>query len=118
MFLFQISKDEKYMFCTCGSRVNVLEISTGKIVHSVEHVSSRLDIFAYGELENNNHKDLKMSFFPGYVLCVLQEDQEDITSFALSCDDNVSSEHVLVICVPICCVCTQYLSSLTDADNS
>uniref|UniRef100_A0A8D0D8Y2 Transducin beta like 3 n=1 Tax=Sander lucioperca TaxID=283035 RepID=A0A8D0D8Y2_SANLU len=31
-------KDEKYIFCTCGSRVNVLEISTGKIVHSVEHV--------------------------------------------------------------------------------
>ncbi|XP_028267812.1 transducin beta-like protein 3 [Parambassis ranga] len=50
----QISKDEKYIFCTCGSRVNVLEISTGKIVHSVEH-----------------------------------EDQEDITSFALSCDDEM-----------------------------
>uniref|UniRef100_A0A7N6B2A9 U3 small nucleolar RNA-associated protein 13 C-terminal domain-containing protein n=1 Tax=Anabas testudineus TaxID=64144 RepID=A0A7N6B2A9_ANATE len=33
----QISKDEKYIFCTCGSRVNVLEISTGKIIHSVEH---------------------------------------------------------------------------------
>ncbi|XP_070779484.1 transducin beta-like protein 3 [Enoplosus armatus] len=48
----QISKDEKYIFCTCGSHVNVLEISTGKIVHSVEH-----------------------------------DDQEDITSFALSCDD-------------------------------
>ncbi|XP_071329885.1 transducin beta-like protein 3 [Trachinotus anak] len=50
----QISKDEKHIFCTCGSRVNVLEISTGKIVHSVEH-----------------------------------EDQEDITSFALSCDDEL-----------------------------
>lgn len=50
----QISKDEKYIFCTCGSRVNVLEISTGKIVHSVEH-----------------------------------DDQEDITSFALSCDDEL-----------------------------
>lgn len=37
--LFQISKDEQFIFCTCGSRVNVLEISTGKIVHSVEHVS-------------------------------------------------------------------------------
>ncbi|KAA8585048.1 hypothetical protein FQN60_003742 [Etheostoma spectabile] len=34
----QISKDENYIFCTCGSRVNVLEISTGKIVHSVEHM--------------------------------------------------------------------------------
>ncbi|XP_078126218.1 transducin beta-like protein 3 [Sander vitreus] len=50
----QISKDEKYIFCTCGSRVNVLEISTGKIVHSVEH-----------------------------------DDQEDITSFTLSCDDEM-----------------------------
>uniref|UniRef100_A0A1A7X6D7 Transducin (Beta)-like 3 n=1 Tax=Iconisemion striatum TaxID=60296 RepID=A0A1A7X6D7_9TELE len=50
----QISKDEKYIFCTCGSRVNVLEISTGKIVHCVEH-----------------------------------DDQEDITSFTLSCDDEL-----------------------------
>lgn len=37
--LFQTSKDENYIFCTCETRVNVLEISTGKIVHSVEHVS-------------------------------------------------------------------------------
>lgn len=50
----QISNDEKYIFCTCGSRLNVLEISTGKIVHCVEH-----------------------------------DDQEDITSFALSCDDEL-----------------------------
>ncbi|CAJ1076526.1 transducin beta-like protein 3 [Xyrichtys novacula] len=50
----QISKDEKFIFCTCGSRVNVLETSTGKIVHCVEH-----------------------------------DDQEDITSFALSCDDEM-----------------------------
>uniref|UniRef100_A0A8C3ANG6 Transducin beta like 3 n=1 Tax=Cyclopterus lumpus TaxID=8103 RepID=A0A8C3ANG6_CYCLU len=50
----QISKDEEYIFCTCESRVNVLEISTGKIVHSVQH-----------------------------------DDQEDITSFALSCDDEM-----------------------------
>ncbi|CAG5897727.1 unnamed protein product [Menidia menidia] len=50
----QISKDEKFIFCICGSRVNVLEISTGKIVHCVEH-----------------------------------DDQEDITSFALSCDDEL-----------------------------
>lgn len=41
---FQISKDEKYIFCTCGSRVNVLEISTGKIIHCVEHVSSASNI--------------------------------------------------------------------------
>ncbi|XP_019737079.1 transducin beta-like protein 3 [Hippocampus comes] len=50
----QVSKDEKYIFCTCGSRINVLEISTGKIVHSIEH-----------------------------------DDQEDITSFALSWDDEM-----------------------------
>lgn len=48
----QISKDEKYVFCTCGTRVNVLQIVTGKIVHSIE-----------------------------------QDDQEDITSFAVSNDD-------------------------------
>lgn len=40
-FIFQVSKDEKYIFCTSGSHVNVLEISTGKIVHRVEHVSSK-----------------------------------------------------------------------------
>ncbi|XP_067089760.1 transducin beta-like protein 3 [Osmerus mordax] len=50
----QISKDEKYLFCTCGTRVNVLQIVTGKIVHSIE-----------------------------------QDDQEDITSFALSYDDKI-----------------------------
>uniref|UniRef100_A0AAR2L436 U3 small nucleolar RNA-associated protein 13 C-terminal domain-containing protein n=1 Tax=Pygocentrus nattereri TaxID=42514 RepID=A0AAR2L436_PYGNA len=35
----QISRDEKYIFCTCGPRVNVLQISDGKIVHSIEQVS-------------------------------------------------------------------------------
>ncbi|CAB1342388.1 unnamed protein product [Coregonus sp. 'balchen'] len=34
----QISKDEKYIFCTCGTRVNVLQIVTGKIVHSIEQI--------------------------------------------------------------------------------
>ncbi|XP_023677474.1 transducin beta-like protein 3 [Paramormyrops kingsleyae] len=50
----QISKDEKYIFCICGTRVNVLEIGTGKIFTSVE-----------------------------------QEDQEDITSFVVSPDDEM-----------------------------
>uniref|UniRef100_A0A8C3AKT6 Transducin beta like 3 n=1 Tax=Cyclopterus lumpus TaxID=8103 RepID=A0A8C3AKT6_CYCLU len=50
----QVSYLPCYIFCTCESRVNVLEISTGKIVHSVQH-----------------------------------DDQEDITSFALSCDDEM-----------------------------
>ncbi|XP_063047761.1 transducin beta-like protein 3 isoform X2 [Engraulis encrasicolus] len=50
----QISKDEKHIFCTCGTRINVLQIVTGKIVHSIE-----------------------------------QDDQEDITSFALSPDDEM-----------------------------
>uniref|UniRef100_A0A8D0CJK8 Transducin beta like 3 n=1 Tax=Scleropages formosus TaxID=113540 RepID=A0A8D0CJK8_SCLFO len=49
----QISKDERYMFCTCGTRVNVLEVGTGKIFSSIE-----------------------------------QEDQEDITCFSLSPDDE------------------------------
>ncbi|XP_062840755.1 transducin beta-like protein 3 [Trichomycterus rosablanca] len=50
----QISHDEQYIFCTCGPRVNILQISTGKIVHSIE-----------------------------------QDDQEDITSFSLSPDDEM-----------------------------
>uniref|UniRef100_A0A8C7Z1G8 Transducin beta like 3 n=1 Tax=Oryzias sinensis TaxID=183150 RepID=A0A8C7Z1G8_9TELE len=47
----KISNDEQYIFCTCGSRVNILEIST--------------------------------------VLLCLQDDQEDITSFAVSSDDEM-----------------------------
>ncbi|MCI4385087.1 hypothetical protein PGIGA_G00046290 [Pangasianodon gigas] len=50
----QISHDEKHIFCTSGPRVNILQISTGKIVHSIE-----------------------------------QDDQEDITSFSLSPDDEI-----------------------------
>ncbi|XP_066545260.1 transducin beta-like protein 3 [Amia ocellicauda] len=50
----QVSTDEKYIFCTCGTRVNILEIATGKVIQSIE-----------------------------------QDDQEDITSFALSPDDEV-----------------------------
>ncbi|XP_036408735.1 transducin beta-like protein 3 [Megalops cyprinoides] len=50
----QISKEEKYIFCTCDTRVNILEITTGRVIRSIE-----------------------------------QDDQEDITSFALSPDDEV-----------------------------
>uniref|UniRef100_A0A673KIY4 Transducin beta-like protein 3 n=1 Tax=Sinocyclocheilus rhinocerous TaxID=307959 RepID=A0A673KIY4_9TELE len=50
----QISQDEQYIFCTCGPRVNILQIDTGKIIHSIE-----------------------------------QDDQEDITSFSLSPDDEI-----------------------------
>ncbi|KAK7174258.1 hypothetical protein R3I93_001456 [Phoxinus phoxinus] len=50
----QISRDEQHIFCTCGSRVNILQINTGKIIHSIE-----------------------------------QDDQEDITSFSLSPDDEM-----------------------------
>ncbi|XP_016094025.1 transducin beta-like protein 3 isoform X2 [Sinocyclocheilus grahami] len=50
----QISHDEQYIFCTCGPRVNILQIDTGKIIHSIE-----------------------------------QDDQEDITSFSLSPDDEI-----------------------------
>ncbi|XP_067279298.1 transducin beta-like protein 3 [Pseudorasbora parva] len=50
----QISRDEQYIFCTCGPRVNILQINTGKIIHSIE-----------------------------------QDDQEDITSFSLSPDDEM-----------------------------
>uniref|UniRef100_A0A8C2IP39 Transducin (beta)-like 3 n=1 Tax=Cyprinus carpio TaxID=7962 RepID=A0A8C2IP39_CYPCA len=49
----QISHDEQYIFCTCGPKVNILQIDTGKIIHSIE-----------------------------------QDDQEDITSFSLSPDDE------------------------------
>ncbi|KAA0705315.1 Transducin beta-like protein 3 [Triplophysa tibetana] len=50
----QISQDEQYIFCTCGPRVNVLQVDSGKIIHSIE-----------------------------------QDDQEDITSFCLSPDDQM-----------------------------
>uniref|UniRef100_A0A8C1RW64 Transducin (beta)-like 3 n=1 Tax=Cyprinus carpio TaxID=7962 RepID=A0A8C1RW64_CYPCA len=50
----QISHDEQYIFCTCGPKVNILQIDTGKIIQSIE-----------------------------------QDDQEDITSFSLSPDDEV-----------------------------
>ncbi|XP_072549538.1 transducin beta-like protein 3 [Salminus brasiliensis] len=50
----QISHDEKFIFCSCGPRLNILEIATGKIIHSIE-----------------------------------QDDQEDITSFSLSPDDEM-----------------------------
>uniref|UniRef100_A0A672PQP5 U3 small nucleolar RNA-associated protein 13 C-terminal domain-containing protein n=1 Tax=Sinocyclocheilus grahami TaxID=75366 RepID=A0A672PQP5_SINGR len=47
-------KVQQYIFCTCGPRVNILQIDTGKIIHSIE-----------------------------------QDDQEDITSFSLSPDDEI-----------------------------
>uniref|UniRef100_A0A3B1IEJ5 Transducin beta like 3 n=2 Tax=Astyanax mexicanus TaxID=7994 RepID=A0A3B1IEJ5_ASTMX len=50
----QISHDEKIILCSCGPRLNILEIATGKIIHSIE-----------------------------------QDDQEDITSFSLSPDDEM-----------------------------
>ncbi|XP_076852925.1 transducin beta-like protein 3 [Brachyhypopomus gauderio] len=42
----QISHNEKYIFCTCGSRVNVLQIASGKIVHSIEQ-DDREDITSF-----------------------------------------------------------------------
>ncbi|MGH0116990.1 UNVERIFIED_CONTAM: hypothetical protein FKN15_024935 [Acipenser sinensis] len=50
----QISKDGKYIFCTCGTKVNILDIATGRVSHSIE-----------------------------------QDDQEDITSFTVSPDDEI-----------------------------
>lgn len=35
----KISHDEKHIFCTSGPRINILQISTGKIVHSIEQVN-------------------------------------------------------------------------------
>ncbi|KAG8433326.1 hypothetical protein GDO86_017564 [Hymenochirus boettgeri] len=50
----QINSDGTYMFCTCGNKLNVLDIATGTNSHTIE-----------------------------------QDDQEDITSFALSPDDEI-----------------------------
>ncbi|XP_053327496.1 transducin beta-like protein 3 [Spea bombifrons] len=50
----QINKDGTYLFCTCGNKLNILDIATGTVAYSIE-----------------------------------QEDQEDISSFALSPDDQV-----------------------------
>ncbi|KAJ8344989.1 hypothetical protein SKAU_G00291820 [Synaphobranchus kaupii] len=60
----QIDKDEKYILCTCGTRVNILEIATGQLTRSIE-----------------------------------QDDQEDITSFALSPDNEflVTASRALVL---------------------
>ncbi|XP_066496660.1 transducin beta-like protein 3 [Tiliqua scincoides] len=50
----QISQDGEYMFCTCGSKINVLDIATGALVH-----------------------------------CIEPSDQDEITAFALSNDDEI-----------------------------
>ncbi|XP_062820586.1 transducin beta-like protein 3 isoform X1 [Anolis carolinensis] len=50
----QVSQDGDYMFCGCGSKVNVVEVSTGDVVR-----------------------------------CIEQDDETDITTFALSNDDEI-----------------------------
>ncbi|XP_053550459.1 transducin beta-like protein 3 [Bombina bombina] len=50
----QVNKDGTYLFCTCGNKLNILDIATGTVSHVIE-----------------------------------QDDQEDITSFALSPDDEI-----------------------------
>ncbi|KAM8961647.1 transducin beta-like protein 3 [Pelodytes ibericus] len=50
----QVNKDGTYMFCTCGNKLNILDIATGAVRYTIE-----------------------------------QDDQEDITSFALSPDDEI-----------------------------
>ncbi|KAM8798534.1 transducin beta-like protein 3 [Eudromia elegans] len=50
----QVNQDGKLMFCPCGIKLNVIDIETGALLHSLE-----------------------------------QDDQEDITSFALSPDDEI-----------------------------
>ncbi|XP_038675846.1 transducin beta-like protein 3 [Scyliorhinus canicula] len=50
----QINKDGTYMFCTCGTKVNIIDIGTGKVTKSIE-----------------------------------QEEQEDITCFSVSPDDEI-----------------------------
>ncbi|XP_030434307.1 transducin beta-like protein 3 isoform X1 [Gopherus evgoodei] len=50
----QISGDGKHMFCPCGTKLNIMDIETGALVHSIE-----------------------------------QDEQEDITSFVLSPDDEI-----------------------------
>uniref|UniRef100_A0A8C3M008 Transducin beta like 3 n=1 Tax=Chrysolophus pictus TaxID=9089 RepID=A0A8C3M008_CHRPC len=50
----QVSRDGKFMFCPCGTKLNVIDVETGALLHSLE-----------------------------------QDDQEDITSFVLSPDDEI-----------------------------
>ncbi|XP_078273803.1 transducin beta-like protein 3 [Rhinoraja longicauda] len=50
----QMNNDGTYLFCTCGTKINILDVGTGKVLKSIE-----------------------------------QEDQEDITSFSLSPDDEM-----------------------------
>lgn len=49
-----MNNDGTYLFCTCGTKINILDVGTGKVFKSIE-----------------------------------QEDQEDITSFSLSPDDEM-----------------------------
>ncbi|XP_025951007.2 transducin beta-like protein 3 isoform X1 [Dromaius novaehollandiae] len=50
----QVNQDGKFMFCPCGIKLNIIDIETGAVLHSLE-----------------------------------QDDQEDITSFVLSPDDEI-----------------------------
>ncbi|PIO16290.1 hypothetical protein AB205_0148650 [Aquarana catesbeiana] len=43
----QINKDGTHLFCTCGNKVNILEIATGVIVRSIEQVM-------HGNIHNHN----------------------------------------------------------------
>lgn len=35
----QISRDGKFMFCPCGSKVNVVDVETGALLHSLQQVT-------------------------------------------------------------------------------
>lgn len=35
----QISRDGKFMFCPCGSKVNVIDVETGALLHSLQQVT-------------------------------------------------------------------------------
>uniref|UniRef100_A0A671N5F9 SWIM-type domain-containing protein n=1 Tax=Sinocyclocheilus anshuiensis TaxID=1608454 RepID=A0A671N5F9_9TELE len=82
----QISHDEQYIFCTCGPRVNILQIDTGKIIHSIE-----------------------------------QDDQEDITSFSLSPDDEEKCTRSAIHNVPVASMtfdCTSTLLATGGCDGT
>ncbi|KAH0631762.1 hypothetical protein JD844_019528 [Phrynosoma platyrhinos] len=41
----QVNQDGEYIFCACGSKVNVVDISTGDVVRSIEQVIKHLVAF-------------------------------------------------------------------------
>uniref|UniRef100_A0A8C0P265 U3 small nucleolar RNA-associated protein 13 C-terminal domain-containing protein n=1 Tax=Canis lupus familiaris TaxID=9615 RepID=A0A8C0P265_CANLF len=80
-FCHQLDQTGQHVFCVCGTKVNVLDVASGAVLRSLEQVRvgrARAGDWCGGQ------PVLMCS-----VCSHLQEDQEDITAFELSPDDQV-----------------------------